>query len=196
MTDSRKRPPRHPARDRAFEIFKASGGKMAVFDIMRHLEDEGFLIARNQVDTWKLRDKWVENCPPTSTGQGLIGLQQALIRPKMEAITELNQVEMVGEACVDIIHTMTKLASTVRARVDQIEPKDIEVKHVAPIIKSLTTLLALSAGLETEVMRRKAELAKEIILEPDKPATDDDIHPAARAALNWVEEQKRKGNAK
>ena len=86
MTDSPKRP--LTARERAFEIFEAAGGRISTKEILTHLRAEGCSVKDNNISVWKARDDWSKRVPKGSKGKGIIGLQRLLVAPKVEKIAD------------------------------------------------------------------------------------------------------------
>ncbi len=160
MTDSPSDRPN--ARTRAFDIFKASGGRIPNLEILAHLTAEGYQCTDKNISVWKSRDKWLKKVPKGSKGAGIIGLERMLIQPKVEKMAELDRVERLGDASDDLLQTAGILAQKLRSWVETVKPEQIQFKDAGIIIEKLGSLFTYCAAIDAEVQRRKDKLKSEI----------------------------------
>jgi hypothetical protein len=191
MNDSPQKP--RTARERAFDLFKASAGNLSCAEIYRHLTEEGYEFARGSLDVWKSRDKWNARCPKGSPELAEVDLQRSLMGPRIAGLQEEQRIECLRQAGENLLHITDGLAQKVRQRVESLKPDEIEVKNIDPLVESVGKLIAYCAAIDGEVARRQGEIAKPI--NPNEPGLIEGtivLTPLQRAAEEFARRRRER----
>lgn len=186
---------RKSARERAYEIFAASGGKMSVQDIMAHLHMEGHKVSRTQVDTWKSRDTWkVRIMGEEKPSASPVEFQRILIGPKLTMLEQEQRVNDLADVSKSILALASGLSGALLKRIKALQPEDIAVKDIPGLTEATGKLWTLYLALDAETNERRAALAKDITPEnADAPGlpSGPPLTPMAERALAWEAERKK-----
>lgn len=191
MSESRKK----PARERAFELFAGSGGKMAVAEIVQHLLAEKYAVKRHQVDTWKARDKWLDKLKEGG-GKALdpVEFTRMMLGPKLTMLDEERRIDQLCTAQTDVLELTTGISGKLKQRLNDMKPEEIGLKDVPALAETIAKLWALFVAIDREVTERRGLTAKDITPDPDAPPREggQTLTPLAERALEWERERKGK----